>query len=85
MGCPGEDFGTQGHVLNSREMKSLQQSERTLVLQSFVEIDNLYTGMTGSNFLLQFWFQAAHCHWAACVQSEDVQLLSATELLQTEA
>lgn len=68
LGCPGEvrvNFGTQKDVLDgTSNYYSREEIHQRLSLQSFVEVDRLYSRMTGSNLLLQLWFQAAHCHRA---------------------
>lgn len=81
--CPGEErvnFGTQKDVLDGTwNHYSREEIHQRLSLQSFVEVDRLYSRMTGSNLLLQLWFQATHCHravwtnWNYEVQQNDLQ------------
>lgn len=91
--CPGEErvnFGTQRDVLDGTWNRySREEIHQRLSLQSFVEVDRLYSRMTGSNLLLQLWFQAAHCHravwtnWNYELQKYDLQSkMSHSEVIQ---
>ncbi len=60
LGCPGEErvnFGTQRDVLDDRETITVESRSTSVCLTVLCEVDSLYSRMTGSNLLLQLWFQ----------------------------